>query len=130
MQLQLKLSRLRKNRIFMKHLRLDVTPELIFQPRFIRTPEDAKRVGETQGFSFYIEALDCDPCLMLMKTYNMTSKTVGEIVDVPGGLLKNAVSKEGAKDFCGMFAIDDGLAGWISEELGLTSRNRKAAPRP
>jgi hypothetical protein len=118
--MRLKLSRLKKNNVFMKHVRLDVTPEIIFKPRFIRSQDEAHRIQETQGFSFYIEALDCDPCLMIMKNYNMTSKTIGEVVDVPEELIKNAALKEGG-DFCGMYPIDKSLIDWIKKELDLTS---------
>lgn len=120
--MQLKLSRLKKIAIFMQHLRLDVTPEMIFKPRFIHTKDDVYKALEIRGFSFYIESLAREPRLIIMKSHSLTSKTMGEVDDVPEELLKNAVSHNGIKDIGGMYPIDDGLAEWIRKELGLSPK--------
>jgi hypothetical protein len=127
----LKLERLSKNNVFMTHLRFDVTPELLFKPRFVSTKDDCGLINETQGFMFYIDYMEKAPSLMLMKTYNLTSKTVGEVRDVPVELLMDAVKKEGVKSITGMYPIDDKLEGWIKKELGITSsQGPLEAPRP
>jgi hypothetical protein len=119
----LKLSRLRKNSVFMSHLRWDVVPQKIFQPRFIKPGEDrCNLINETQGFMFYIDYMkDMRPNLMVMKTYNLTSKTVGEVPEVPEDLLRGAVQKEGVRDIAGMYPIDEALEGWLRKELGVAS---------
>lgn len=129
----LKLERLKENKVFVQHLRFDVTPEVIFKPRFIRPGEDRNDViNETQGFMFYIDyAEGSTPSLMLMKTYNLTSKTVGEVTDAPGELLLQAVRKKDAKDICGMYCIDEAVEGWLKDKLGITSPSGpRAARRP
>lgn len=129
--MKLKLERLSKNSVFMTHLRFDVTPELLFKPRFVRTKDDCDLINETQGFMFYIDYMEGTPSLMLMKTYNLTSKTVGEIQDAPLELLMGAVKKEGVKPITGMYPIDEKLEDWIKKELGITSsRGPREAPRP
>ena len=115
----LRLSRLKKNKVFMQHVRFDVTPEVIFKPRFVRDKANAEAIGETQGFSFYIESLSASPSLMVMKTYNMTSKTVGEIPDAHKVLLRKDVKKPDVKEIAGMYPINDEITGWIKQELEL-----------
>lgn len=115
------LDRLRKFNVFMNNLRLDVTPDVIFKPRFITEDNRTHLIEEIQGFSFYIDYLGDDdpPALMLMKTYNLTSKTIGAVEGVPHDLLIQAVKRDGIKDYAGMFPIDEGVEGWIKEGLGL-----------
>jgi len=116
-----KLSRLKANKVFIENLRWDVTPKFLFKPRFIRGPEDCHLTEEIQGFMFYIERFDKEtpPALMIMKTYHLRSKTVGQIADVPEDLLLNAVGKEGVKDVAGMYPIDEALEAWLKAGLGL-----------
>jgi hypothetical protein len=120
--MRLRIERLKDNRVFMQNLRWDVTPEAIFKPRFIQDKSQSDLVRETQGFMFYIDYLGDDPPhLMVMKTYNLTSKTVGEDVeDVPAELLMGAVQKEGVRDISGMYPIDERLESWLKERLGIT----------
>jgi hypothetical protein len=103
----------------MKHLRFDVTPEVIFKPRFVRDKNDRDVIEEIQGFMFYIDHMDETTSLMLMKTYNLTSKTVGDIEEVPRELLINAVNREGVRDIIGMYPIDDKLENWLKGKLDL-----------
>jgi hypothetical protein len=120
---KLRLSRLKDNRCFMEHLRLDVAPDVFFRPRFVGGEDMVEeRIKETQGFSFYVEAMGEDgPGLMVMKTYRLTSKTLGEVEGVPGGLLAAALSAPGAREVGGMYPMDEALAAWVRKELGLTS---------
>ena len=121
----LDLSDLSKLEDFLSNLRFDVTPEVIFKPRFVTpdTRQQAQQVNkETHGYMFYIDCLEgADPVLMLMKTKELRSSTVGFVADVPEGLLEAAVNREGVKDYCGMYPLDDAVIGWIKKELGITS---------
>jgi hypothetical protein len=116
------LDRLKKFRIFIENLRFDVTPDLIFKPRFVTQENREELINETQGFSFYIDYLGGShkPALMIMKTYNLTSKTIGQVEDVPEDLLRGAVTREGVRDYSGMFPIDEDVERWLKKELGLT----------
>ncbi|MEJ2183285.1 MAG: hypothetical protein P8Y66_07160 [Nitrospirota bacterium] len=122
--MKLHLERLAKNGVFMRHLRLDVTPEVLFRPRFVTGADKRRLVEETQGFMFYIDYEEGNPeqpSLMVMKTYNLTSRTVGEVQDVPREMLLAAVKREGVRDYCGMYPIDQPTEDWITERLGLSS---------
>jgi hypothetical protein len=104
----------------MDHVRFDVTPETLFKPRFVSGPERKHLIQETQGFMFYVDYMDGAASLMVMKTYNLTSKTVGEVLDVPQDLLHGAATREGVRDICCMYPIDEALEVWIKKELGLS----------
>ncbi len=105
----------------MQNLRFDVTPEVIFKPRFITNENECDLVQEIQGFSFYIDYLGEGetPALMIMKNANLTSKTIGEIPEAPEDLLLSAVKRQGIKDYAGMYPIDEGVESWLKEKLGL-----------
>lgn len=115
----LKLSRLKSIKVFMDNIRWDLTPEELFKPRFVRSAKDCDKIQETQGFMFYIDYLDDALGLMVMKTYELRSKTVGEIEDAPKELLLSAVRREGVKDVTGMYPIDDSVKKWLMKGLGL-----------
>ncbi|MDA8387471.1 MAG: hypothetical protein M0Z58_02250 [Nitrospiraceae bacterium] len=114
------ISRLRKNRVFRDNLRLDVTPEVLFKPRFVHSENQADLIKETQGFSFYVEYMEGlpKPALMAMKTYCLRSKTLARITDVPEGLLWEAVRDRGVKDISGMYPLNRALEDWIKAQLG------------
>ena len=115
----LKLEKLRKHRIFIDNITWDVTPELIFKPRFFLKDEDRELIDRTQGFLFYIDYMD-DICeLMVLKTYQLRSKTIGEVENVPEQMLLDAVNREGVKDIGGMYPIDEKLESWLKEKLGI-----------
>jgi hypothetical protein len=113
------IAQLATNRLVMKLLRFDVTPEVLFKPRFVDRPEDAKLHDETEGYMFYVDWFKGhgEPKLMLMKTMGLTSNSFAEITDCPVELLKAATEREGARSYSGMYAIDEVLERWIKEKL-------------
>ena len=58
---------------------------------------------------------------MLMKTKELRSSTVGFVADAPEGLLEAAVNREGVKDYCGMYPLDEALTEWLRKQLHITS---------
>ena len=117
----LELSSLRQIEDFLSNLRFDVTPEVIFKPRFL-TPETKQQAyDETHGYMFYVDSLEgADPVLTLMKTKELRSSTVGFVEGVPAELLEAAVNREGVKDYCGMYPLDEAVPRWIKEQLQIT----------
>lgn len=115
----LSLARLAKSRIFMDNLRLDVTPDVIFEPSFDEHGNVEDRIAATKGFFFYVDVFDDGPTLMVMKNYGLSSKTVGEVSDVPEDHLNRVVNSKDAKEIAGMYTIDKELEVWISSQLSL-----------
>lgn len=119
--LELKLGSLKKNKVFIHNLRLDVTPEIMLKPRFITEQNRDTLIKEIQGFSFYIdyfEGLSKKPVLMIMKTYCLASKTIAEVTDTPEELLWECVREQGKLDN-GLYAVQGRLVDWIKRELGV-----------
>jgi hypothetical protein len=118
-----RLPKLKANKVFMCNLKLELTPDVLFKPRFASEGDLEERIKETQGFCFYVEYLQGHgvekPSLMLMKTYKLTSKTIGEVDGVPEDLLWGAVREEGVKDIMGMYPLSRPLREWVKKELGL-----------
>ena len=118
----LDLSVLRQQKDFLDNLRFDVTPEVIFKPRFL-TPETMQQAyEETHGYMFYIDCLEGErPTLMLMRTKELRSSTVGYVADVPMELLDTALTREGLKDYCGMYPLDEAVEAWLEEQLQISA---------
>ncbi|MEJ2324884.1 MAG: hypothetical protein P8Y77_08885 [Nitrospirota bacterium] len=115
---------LASHRLFMRHLRWDVTPESLFKPRFVGKPEDRALAGETEGYMFYIDWYKGKgaPTLMIMKNAGLSSSTFAEVTDCPPELLEAAVRREGVKAYSDMYPIDEAVEAWLKEKLGVTSR--------
>ena len=113
------ISRLGKNKAFKESLRFDVTPQVLFKPRFINAENQAHLVKETQGFSFYVEYMEGLPlpALMVMKTYCLRSKTIAHITDAPEDLLWAAVRDKNARDIAGMYPLSPAIEEWIKSHL-------------
>lgn len=117
--MSLRLSTLRKNILVMKALRWDVTPETLFKPRFTGIDKDRELAKETHGYMFYIDYVGGVAKLMLMKTVELTSSTVGEVKDVPQDMLLRAVKAEGVKPMAGMYPIGKELEEWLKSQVGI-----------
>jgi len=113
----IKLAELRDNPNLMENLRLDLTPEDIFKPRYSGHGDFEKQKAETQGYFFYVEITDKGPELMLMKNVDLKSKTLGEVEGVPAEHLNRVITAPDVKEVAGMFAIDDKLKDWLKEQL-------------
>lgn len=113
------ISRIGKNRTFRENLRFDVTPELLFKPRFVNSAENEALVKETQGFSFYVEYMEDmpKPALMVMKTFSLRSKSIAQVADAPEELLWGAVRESGGKDIIGMFPLSRPIEDWIKSQI-------------
>ena len=110
---------IKKNILIKRNLRWDVTPEVLFKPRFTMGRE-REAFGETEGYMFYIEKTNSTPKLMLIRTIKLMSTTVDEVGGVPEDLLKKSL--ESGKPVAGMYPISKDLEEWLKEELGLTAR--------
>lgn len=115
----IQLSSLKKKLLVMRTLRWDVTPEVLFKPRFTGPEKNHEILKETQGYMFYIDSLSAVPKLMLMRTIEMMSSTFGEIEGVPEKMLLKAVKVPEGKPMGGMYPIDSELEQWLKGQLGI-----------
>jgi hypothetical protein len=121
--MDMKLSSLRANGLILRQLRWDVTPEFLFKPRFagVGKERDRDMARETQGYMFYIDYINGEARLMLMRTIEMMSQTVGQVTEVPEDMLLRSVKAEGVKPVAGMYPISAELEAWLKKELGVAS---------
>ncbi len=119
--LEIEIKRLKGNGVFARNVRFDVTPKIIMKPRFVAPGGNVEACKETQGFSFYIEYMQGlpAPILMLLKTFNFTTKTIAEITDAPQAMLEKAVKEGAGQDVMGMYPINGEVESWIKKELEL-----------
>jgi hypothetical protein len=118
-----RLSSLKNNKLILRQLRWDVTPEVLFKPRFvgIGSEKDVRLQRETDGYMFYVDSLGKKTALMLMRTISMMSQTVAEVEGAPEEMLDRAVRAEGVKSYAGMYPLSTELEEWIKAELGLSA---------
>jgi hypothetical protein len=101
-------------------IKLDVTPQMVMEPRYHSVPEDLKKLSDIAGYMFYIES-ECDPpALMLLKTSKTDiTSTIAHVDNIPGDMVKRAVETPAHPPVNGMYAITDEIKDWLKKELGI-----------
>ena len=98
-------------------IKFDVTPKMIMEPQI--GPEGVKP-ADLKGFSFYIEAFDEPPELMIMKvSRSNVMTTLGKIEEVPAEMIRRAVDDPVEPAANKMYAITDEIRDWLKEAIGL-----------
>ncbi len=101
-------------------IRLDVTPQMVMEPRFLSRPEDLKKLREIAGYVFYVETECAPPMVMLLKlTYDDIMNTVGVINEIPVEMVERAVQNPVVPPVNGMCAITDEIKDWLKKKLGV-----------
>jgi hypothetical protein len=114
------LTNIRETPEILSKIKLDVTPQVIMEPRFHSNPEDLRKLREITGYMFYIETQCEPPAIMLMKIGKTDIEiTVGKIDEVPRELIQRAIDNPVHKPVFGMYAITDEIKEWLTKELGL-----------
>ena len=99
-------------------IRFDVTPKMIMEPR-IGLPEGVTPPN-LKGFSFYIEAFDDPPELMIMKvSRSSVMTTLGKIEEAPIEMIRRAVDDPVEPAANKMYAITDEIRDWLKKEIGI-----------
>ena len=108
---------LKKRPEVVQAIRFDVTPKMIMAPHI--NPEGGKP-PDLKGFSFYIEAFDEPPELMIMKVGGSSIvTTLGKVEDAPAEMVRRAVDDPVEPVVNKMYAINDEIRGWLKEAIGL-----------
>ncbi len=106
---------------FLDNLRWDMTPKILFEPRFPRTEnEPEKTTFNIAGNMFYVDIVYNKPTLVIMRNRLAMSKTVGYVEDVPEDLLREAMNCSAEECIAGMYPITKKLEDWLKKELGLS----------
>ncbi len=108
---------LKSSKPFLEGVRWDITPKIMFEPRFSGTEEVS--VVDIHGYMFYVDLFDNKPTLAIMKNGKSVSQTVGYVVDVPEDLLREAMGCLEGDCVSGMYPITQKLEAWLKKEFGL-----------
>lgn len=114
------LEDIRNSSDIISKIRLEVTPQILVEPRFQSVPEDLQKLKKIAGYIFYVEGECSPPALMLLKIgkTDITS-TVGKIDEIPCELVEEAISRPVHPPVHGMYEITDKIRDWLKKELAL-----------
>lgn len=115
-----RLNDIKEDPYVIEHIRWNLTPKDIMEPRLSVTGEGLKARDIIKGYIFYIETMDAKPALFLMRhTDKDFAETVAHIDEIPQELLLEAIT-EGKDNACfGMYPINRKIEDWLKRELGV-----------
>lgn len=114
------LQDIKKRPDILPKIKLEVTPQMMMEPRFQSRPEDLEKLKDITGYMFYIETESETPALMLLKIGRSDiTNTVGKIEEVPAEMLKRAIDNPVLPPTCGMYAISEEIRDWLKKELSV-----------
>lgn len=114
------LQDIKKRPDILPKIKLEVTPQMMMEPRFHSRPEDLAKLRDITGYMFYIETESETPGLMLLKIGRSDiTNTVGKIDEIPAEMIQKAVGQPVLPPVCGMYAITEEIKDWLKKELAL-----------
>jgi hypothetical protein len=114
------LGDIRKRPDIISMIKLDVTPQIMMEPRFQARKEDLERLKDISGYIFYIETQSETPALMLLKIGRSDiTNTVGKIGEIPDEMIRRAIDQPVLPPVFGMYAISEEIRDWLKKELAV-----------
>jgi len=120
----LSLEQIKKEPFIIENILWDLQPKDLMEPR-VKVCEGVTQVREPiKGYIFYIDTMDDNPMLFLMRHTAMDfAETLAKIDDVPRELLLEAIEENKDKAYFRMYPINRKVETWLRKELGvLTER--------
>ncbi|MEW6740081.1 MAG: DVU0772 family protein [Nitrospirota bacterium] len=115
----LSLNDIKKESFVIEHIRWDIEPKDLMEPRSSITDEGIKTRETIKGYVFYIDTMDKKPILFLMRhTAADYAETLAQIDEIPQDLLLEAVEENKNKAYFGMYPINKKVEEWLKKELG------------
>ncbi|WP_333655527.1 DVU0772 family protein [Dissulfurispira sp.] len=115
----LSLNDIKKESFVIEHIRWDLEPKDLMEPRYSITDEGIKTRETIKGYVFYIDTMDKKPILFLMRhTAADYAETLAQIDEIPQDLLLEAVEENKNKAYFGMYPINKKVEDWLKKELG------------
>lgn len=116
----LSLSDIKKEQFVIEHVRWDIEPKDLMEPRYSITEEGVKTREPIKGYVFYIDTMDKKPILFLMRhTAADYAETLAQIDEIPQELLLGAIEENKNKAYFGMCPINKKVEEWLKKELGV-----------
>jgi hypothetical protein len=102
-----------------QHIIWDFEPNQLLQPG-VCSPDAESSRHEITGYLFYIETMNQEPELFLMRhTANGCAETIARIKEVPYDMISGAIAENTDKEFGGMYPINGKIERWLKKELGV-----------
>jgi hypothetical protein len=116
----LSLNDIKREPFVIEHIRWDLNPKDLMEPRSSITDEGIKTREPIKGYVFYIDTMDKKPILFLMRhTAADYAETLAQIDEIPQELLLEAVEENKDKAYFGMYPINKKIEEWLKRELGV-----------
>ncbi len=116
----LSLSDIKKETFVIEHIRWDLIPKDLMEPKYTVTKEGLKTREPIKGYVFYIDIMGIRPSLFLMRhTAADYAETLAQIDEIPQELLQEAIEENEDKMYFGMCQINKKIEEWLKKELGV-----------
>jgi hypothetical protein len=103
-----------------EHIRWDLRPKDLMEPRCFITDEGLKTREAIKGYVFYIDTTDKKPILFLMRHTTVGyAETAAQIDEIPQELLLEAVEESRDRVYFSMYPINKKVEEWLKRELGV-----------
>lgn len=114
------LEDIKKRPDILSKIKLEVTPQMMMEPRFQARQEDLERLKDIAGYMFYIETQSEIPTLMLLKIGRSDiTNTVGKIGELPHEMVQRAIGQPVLPPIFGMYAITEEIRDWLKKKLAV-----------
>ncbi|NTU42431.1 MAG: hypothetical protein HGA78_05165 [Nitrospirales bacterium] len=115
------LDEIKQEPFVIEHIMWDLEPKDLMEPRIRMTDEGVQVREDIKGYIFYIDNMDTEPILFLMRhTAADFAETLARIDEIPLELLKEAVEENKPRLYFGMAPINKKVEDWLRKELGIS----------
>jgi hypothetical protein len=102
-----------------ENIRWDLEPRHMMEPKFTSTGPGAQVREERPGYLFYIDSLDKERKLYMMRhTASEFGKTLAQIDEAPRDLIEESIVENRDRVAFGMYPVGKRLEAWLKKELG------------
>lgn len=116
----LSLNDIKKESFVIEHIRWDLEPKDLMEPRILITNGGIKTREPIKGYIFYIDTMGKEPTLFLMRhTAGDYAETLAQIDEIPKEFLIEAIEENKDKAYFGMYPINKKVEEWLKRELGV-----------
>jgi len=117
----LPLGSLKKNGYIIENIIWDFDPKQLVPPRCKTAGEEPVPKLNISGFILYVETVGKEPGLFLMAhKASGYAETLARIEGIPDELISGAIEENKAKEYCGMYPMNQKMKEWLMKELGIT----------
>lgn len=112
---------LKESEKFLKSIQWDLTPKAFMSKGHSEGAAGHREADNAPlAYMLYVDLLNNEPAVMIMKVRGGMSMTAGCIEDVPKDLIKEAMNCDAGECVSGMYPLTDKLKDWLKKDLGIS----------